>query len=253
MRKPLIAGNWKMHGSKASVATLLEQIKADSQSFNSIDIAVFPPFVYLAQVKQALEGTSLHWGAQNVCAYETGAYTGEVAASMLQEFACHYALIGHSERRHLFGEDLAMTAQKFAIAKIHGLIPILCVGETHEQREKGQTLAVIEQQLAAILALPSGIQALQQAVIAYEPVWAIGTGLTASVDQAQQVHRAIRGFLAQQDADIANKIQILYGGSVKADNSAALLAMLDIDGVLVGGASLQAKEFLAICQTALVK
>lgn len=251
MRKYLIAGNWKMHGSKVSIGTLLEALKK-AKLTDKADLAVFPSFTYLAQVQQSLAGTPIRWGAQNVSAYEQGAYTGEVSVAMLQDFACHYVLIGHSERRHLFGESLQETAQKFARAQSSGLMPILCVGETRDERERGQTLTIIQQQIAAILALPAGIKVFSQAVIAYEPVWAIGTGLTASPQEAQEVHLAIRDFIAKYDANIANHLQILYGGSVKADNSAALLAMPDIDGALVGGASLQAEDFLMIYKTAAV-
>lgn len=251
MRKYLIAGNWKMHGNKTSIGALLDALTKSKLS-DKADLVVFPPFTYLAQVQQSLAQTQVSWGAQNVSAYEQGAYTGEVSAAMLQDFACHYVLIGHSERRHVFGENLEVTAQKFARAQACGLVPILCVGETRSEREAGQTLSVIQQQIAAILALPTGIKIFSQAVIAYEPVWAIGTGLTASPQEAQTVHLAIRDFIAKYDANIANHLQILYGGSVKADNSAALLAMPDIDGALVGGASLQAEEFLMIYQTATV-
>ena len=247
MRKYLVAGNWKMNGSLSSVRELLSALKQSSS--RSADIAVFPPFVYLAEAASQLKGGDIAWGAQNVSEHPNGAYTGEIAASMLNDFACTYALVGHSERRTLYGETDAQVAAKFAAAQNAGLQPVLCVGETLEQREAGQTEAVVKRQLAAVIE-QVGIAALGNSVIAYEPVWAIGTGKTATPEQAQAVHAFIRSMIAKSDATIASFIRILYGGSVKRANAADLFAMTDIDGGLIGGASLDAEEFLGIVQAA---
>jgi triosephosphate isomerase len=247
MRRPFVAGNWKMNGSAASNKALLDGIKAGLAAVTSTEVAVCPPFVYLRDVAGQLQGTAVALGAQNLSEQSGGAYTGEISAAMLLDFGCRYVIVGHSERRAIYGESDALVAGKFAAARKAGLIPILCVGELLEEREAGTTEQVIARQLDAVLAL-EGIAAFAQAVVAYEPVWAIGTGKTASPDQAQAVHAFIRNKLAAQDATIADKLRILYGGSVKASNAVELFGMADIDGGLIGGAALQAEEFLAICR-----
>lgn len=248
MRRPFVAGNWKMHGTQTSIATLLNAIKA--AVIEGIDTVVFPPYIFIPQVEKLLNNSHIGWGGQNLCAEVSGAYTGEISALMLQEFNCRYVLIGHSERRTLYQEDDAVIAKKFMLARQHNLIPILCVGETLEQREQAQTFAVIEQQLQNLLAMAPNAILFENALIAYEPVWAIGTGKTASSDQAQEVHAMIRQLLARHNATVATNTRIIYGGSVKASNAAQLFAMPDIDGGLIGGASLIAEDFLAICQAA---
>jgi triosephosphate isomerase len=249
MRQALVAGNWKMNGTQQSIASLLGGIKQGIASVQRAEVAVCPPFVYLPAVAQALQGTPIAWGAQNLSSQAPGAFTGEIAAEMLVDFQCKYVIVGHSERRSLYGETDEIVAEKFAVAQKAGLIPIFCLGELLEEREGGQTEAVAARQLDAVIAR-NGVAALGKAVIAYEPVWAIGTGKTASPQQAQDVHEFIRKRIAAQDAGIAAKVQILYGGSMKASNAQELLAMPDIDGGLIGGAALKADEFLAICQAA---
>jgi triosephosphate isomerase len=249
MRQPLVAGNWKMNGSLDSIKSLIEGIKAGKDAVTTAEMAVCPPFVYVAQVAQMLAGTKVAVGAQDVSDQEAGAFTGEVAPGMLTDIGCKYVIVGHSERRSLYGESDEFTARKFAAARKAGLVPILCVGELLEEREQGITEAVVARQLDAVIKL-EGIAALGDAVIAYEPVWAIGTGKTASPQQAQDVHAFIRGKLTDLDADVAEKVQILYGGSMNAGNAADLLAMSDIDGGLIGGASLKADDFLAIGKAA---
>ncbi|MFQ5470366.1 MAG: triose-phosphate isomerase [Gammaproteobacteria bacterium] len=250
MRRPLVAGNWKMNGSKKSVEELLKNILAGADESASAEIVVCPPNVYLGQVESLLAGTGVAWGAQNICQVSTaGAYTGEISDEMLKDFGCSYVIVGHSERRTIYGETDELIAERFSTAQQAGIVPILCVGELLEEREQGTTEQVIARQLDATIN-HAGIAAFASAVIAYEPVWAIGTGKTATVEQAQQVHEFIRSRIASHDADIANKIRILYGGSVKPSNAADLISMPDIDGGLIGGASLQAEDFLAICQAA---
>lgn len=246
MRKVIVAGNWKMHGTKASVQALLTALTKSSGINSAAEMVVFPPFVFLEQTQRLLQGTGIYWGAQDVATEQSGAFTGEISASMLREFACKYVLVGHSERRSLYNETNAVVAKKFAIAKQAGLIPILCVGETLAEREKGLTQQVVSQQLQAILDLSTGAENLRQAVLAYEPVWAIGTGLTATPEQAQAIHALLRQQVAEHNPTIAQQLSILYGGSVKGSNAKALFAMPDIDGGLVGGASLDAQEFLQI-------
>ena len=243
--KKLVAGNWKMHGSLAVNRQLLADILS-GLSGSRADVAVCVPFPYLAQVQTVLAGSKLAWGAQNVSEHAQGAYTGEVAAAMLLDFGCRYVLVGHSERRALYGESDEAVAARFAAALAAGLTPILCVGEYLAEREAGITTEVVARQLDAVLAR-SGVVALARAVVAYEPVWAIGTGLTASPQQAQDVHALIRARVAREDAGVAQKLQILYGGSVKPGNARELFAMPDIDGGLIGGAALVAADFLAIC------
>ena len=249
MRKPLVAGNWKMHGSRAEnaqlVRSLLDLLRPDARA----EILVCPPFVYLWETERMLKDTDVSLGAQSLCAEALGAFTGEVSGAMLRDVGCRYVLVGHSERRQLFGEHDALVARKFVAAQAHGLTPVLCVGETLEEREAGRTGEVVSRQLEAVLAV-SGIAAFARAVVAYEPVWAIGTGRNATPDQAQDVHASIRAKLAALDAIIGGSVRILYGGSVKASNARELFAMADIDGGLVGGASLKAEEFAQICAAA---
>jgi triosephosphate isomerase len=247
MRRKLVAGNWKMNGSADSIRRLLQGIREGAAEVAVVELAVFPPFVYLGLVEQQLSGTPIAWGTQNLSEHASGAYTGEVAGPMLQDFHCAYVIVGHSERRTLYGETDEVVARKFAAARKIGLKPILCVGETLEERDQSITESVVERQLKAVLDL-EGVEAFNDAVIAYEPVWAIGTGRTATPQQAQDVHAFIRTKLADRDSAVAAKTRILYGGSMKAANAGELLAMPDIDGGLIGGASLEAKEFLAIAK-----
>lgn len=250
MRPSLIIGNWKMHGSLDSVRQLLTAILAHSESMaSSTRIGVCPSFVHLPLARELLSGSSVSLGAQNAHAEEQGAYTGEVAAGMLAEMGLDYVLVGHSERRQLFTESDADVAAKFLAVQKHGMQPVLCLGETLAEREKGITSEVVLGQLNAIIEA-AGIEAFARAVIAYEPVWAIGTGKTASPEQAQEVHAAIRQRLAEKDAEIAANTLLLYGGSVKSGNAVELFSQADIDGGLVGGASLAADEFIAICKSA---
>jgi len=248
MRRKLVAANWKMHGSRADNAPLVEAVLG-SRSLPDVECVLCPPFVYLSDVARLLRDTPVRLGAQDVCAEAGGAYTGEIAASMLRDVGCDYVIVGHSERRSLCGEDDALVARKFAAAQSRGMVPILCVGEQLAEREAGHTEQVVNRQLDAILAL-SGIASLARAVIAYEPVWAIGTGHNASPQQAGEVHAAVRARLARQDARIAAGLRILYGGSVKAGNARELFTQPDVDGGLIGGASLKAEEFLNILAAA---
>lgn len=247
MREKLVAGNWKMHGNLAENKQLLSAISAGLNGLNGAKFAVCVPYPYLSSVQNMLQDTDISWGAQNVSQYEKGAYTGEVSVSMLDDFECTYVIIGHSERRTLFGEDSYAVAEKYVAAQRADLTPILCVGETLEQREAGITEQIIQEQLTAVVNV-AGIESFSKAVIAYEPIWAIGTGKTASPQQAQDVHAFIRNGIATQDINIAKELTLLYGGSVKANNAAELFAMPDIDGGLIGGASLVANEFIAICR-----
>jgi triosephosphate isomerase len=248
MRAKLVVGNWKMHGSRAGNGALIEAILG-APSPPDVQCVVCPPFVYLAEIGRLLRDTAVKLGAQNVCAETQGAYTGEVCAAMLRDVGCEYVIVGHSERRSLYGEDDLLVARKFAAALAHGLTPILCVGEQLAEREAGRSCEVVGRQLDAVLAL-SGIAGLARAVVAYEPVWAIGTGRTASPQQAEEVHHFIRQRLVRQDANIAAGLQILYGGSVKAGNARELFGQSDVDGGLIGGASLKAEEFLSIMAAA---
>lgn len=238
-----------MNGSRATNRVLLDGLTKEMARVPGAEVSVCVPYVYLAEVAAQLQGKPISWGAQNVSEHAAGAFTGEISADMLRDFSCTYVIVGHSERRTLYAEDDALVARKFAAVRAAGMRPILCVGEQLEDREQGVTEAVVARQLDAVLAL-EGVAALQQAVIAYEPVWAIGTGKTASPDQAQAVHAFIRARVGEQDAGVAEGLRILYGGSVKADNAAELFAMSDIDGGLIGGASLNADEFMAICRAA---
>ncbi len=246
MRKKIVAGNWKMNGLAETVQELSNAV-ADIQA--RCEIVVFPPFVYLLTVIDMLRNTPVRVGAQNCATALLGAYTGEVSAPMLKDISCRYVLVGHSERRSLYGETDAIVAEKFMMVQQVGLTPMLCVGETRAEREAGKTFAVIQAQLDAVLQT-AGVSAFARAVIAYEPVWAIGTGLTATPEQAQEVHAKIREHIGAIDGKIADSLPILYGGSVKADNATALFTMPDIDGGLVGGASLDAAAFAKICHAA---
>jgi triosephosphate isomerase (TIM) len=251
MRRPLVAGNWKMHGSRSSIGELLDGIAAGVGDISGVDIAVCPPFAYLDAVQSRLKETAVAWGAQDVCEHAgPGAYTGEVSAAMLLDFGCRCVIVGHSERRNIYGESDVLVADKCATALDAGLTPILCVGELLEERERGETEAVVGRQLEAVFDRLGDPKRLQGAVIAYEPVWAIGTGKTATPAQAQEMHDFIRRRIAAEDSATAAGLVILYGGSVKAANAAELFAMADIDGGLIGGASLQAQEFLSICRAA---
>jgi triosephosphate isomerase (TIM) len=238
-----------MHGSLATHRSLLTELVSSISHIPAVKCAICAPFPYLALVQQILSGSGIAWGAQNMSPFESGAYTGEVSGAMLVDFGCRYVIVGHSERRSLFGENDDVVAQKYAAAQAAGLTPIVCFGETLEEQEAGRTETVVGSQLDAVLAR-AGVLSFAHAVIAYEPVWAIGTGKTATPEQAQAVHAYIRGRIAAQDAAVAQKVQVLYGGSVKGSNAAQLFAMSDIDGALVGGASLDAKELATICQAA---
>jgi len=249
MRRKLVAGNWKMHGTLAENATRLTQLVTELKGQDAFDVAVFPTTAYLFQCQKELAGSTIKWGAQNVSQYPSGAYTGEVSCSMLADFKCEYTLVGHSERREIFHETNEEVADKFAALLEANIQPVLCVGETLAQRESGDTMSVITQQINAVLD-KVGIAGFAKSVIAYEPVWAIGTGKTATPEQAQEVHAAIRQQLASQDANIAESLQILYGGSVKPDNAEAIFAQPDVDGALVGGASLNPTDFIKICNAA---
>ncbi|MGD9582073.1 MAG: triose-phosphate isomerase [Lysobacterales bacterium] len=248
MRTRLVAGNWKMQGSRAANAALLSTLTA-AHLPAAVEAAVMPPYPYLDQARELLAGSAIGLGGQDCSAESGGAFTGEVAAAMLADCGCRYVIVGHSERRARHAESDALVARKFAAAQAAGLRPVLCVGETLEERERDQTLDVVRRQLDAVLEL-TGVVAFADAVLAYEPVWAIGTGRTASPAQAQTVHAALRSHLAAMDANIAGSLRILYGGSVKGSNAGQLFAEADIDGGLIGGASLQAEEFLRIIDAA---
>lgn len=235
-----------MHGSLAQNEVLLNAVIGGAAHLDGVECAVCVPFPYLQQTQQKLVATRVKWGAQDAHQLEKGAYTGEVSAVMLKDFGCSYVLVGHSERRSLYGESSALVAEKFVAVQKAGMTPVLCVGETLEQREAGATESVVAGQLDAVINL-AGVQSLGNAVLAYEPVWAIGTGKTATPDQAQAVHAFIRRRVAGLDGRVAQGLRILYGGSVKASNAAELFTMADIDGGLIGGASLIAEDFLAIC------
>ena len=249
MRDFLVAGNWKMNGSSDANAELTDSILAGMPRSDSVKLLICPPYPYLAELAQKLAGSDLSLGAQNVSQHESGAYTGEVSPGMLRDIACEYVIVGHSERRAMMGDTSDIVAAKFVAALSVGLTPILCVGETLQERESNRTEAVIDEQLNAVLD-SAGVESFSSAVIAYEPVWAIGTGRTASPEQAQDVHRHLRAAMSSRSAEIASSIQILYGGSVKGENAAGLLTMPDIDGGLVGGASLKSDDFLAIAAAA---
>ena len=249
MRQFLIAGNWKMNGSLAANEALVSGIVNGVPDGAGFRLLVCPPFPYLASVASQVTGSAVALGAQNVSEHDSGAFTGETAPFMLVDVGCDYVIVGHSERRAIYGETSEQVAAKFMAAQAAGITPILCVGETLEERNAGTTEKVIDEQLDAVLDT-AGAAVFAAAVIAYEPVWAIGTGMTATPEQAQDVHRHIRARLAEHDAELAEKVQILYGGSMKGENAPGLLGMPDIDGGLIGGASLKASDFLAIAEAA---
>ncbi len=249
-RRPMVAGNWKMHGSMAMTDELVAGIAAAVAEMNNVDTLVCPPYPFIAAAFSRAGTSGLAVGAQDVCEQTgQGAFTGEVNGSMLKEIGCNYALVGHSERREYYAEDDQKVAQKYIAAQSADLVPVLCIGETQSEREAGQTEAVLTRQLRAVIDL-AGIASFANAVVAYEPVWAIGTGLTASPDQAQDTHAFIRGIFASEDAIISRDLRILYGGSVKPGNASELFSCADVDGGLIGGASLEAESFTAICAAA---
>jgi triosephosphate isomerase len=249
MRQRLAVGNWKMHGNLPENRALLDKVAVAAGGLSRAIASVCVPFPYLAQAQSVLAGSKAAWGGQNVSQHPKGAFTGEVSAGMLREFGCRHVIVGHSERRQLFGEDDATVALKAGAVLAEGMVPIICVGETLAERERGVTEEVVGRQLGAV-ADRIGAEGLKASILAYEPVWAIGTGKTATPEQAQAVHAYLRGALARRDKSIAASMPILYGGSVKAANAAELFGMQDVDGGLIGGASLVAEEFLAICQAA---
>lgn len=249
MRQPLVAGNWKMNGSRASIKTLLDGLNKGVVAVKVAEVAVCAPFIYLPDVQAQLQDTVIAWGGQDLSTEASGAFTGEIAASMLNDFGCKYVIVGHSERRAYHHESDETVARKFAAARAAGLKPILCVGETLDEREQGITEKVVARQLDAVIEL-EGVAALADGVLAYEPVWAIGTGMTATPEQAQDVHAFLRARVASHDAAVAEGLRILYGGSMKPGNAAELMAKADIDGGLIGGAALKAEDFLGICTAA---
>ena len=249
MRQPLVAGNWKMNGSRASVAELLNGLKAGMARVKTAEVAVCAPAVFIPAVQAELAGTPIKWGGQDVSVHASGAYTGEISGPMLADFACHYVIIGHSERRAYHAESDELVANKFSAARAAGLVPILCVGETLDEREAGVTEEVVGRQLDAVVA-HCGIDVVGEGVIAYEPVWAIGTGKTATPEQAQEVHAFIRARPAAASRSVADTVRVLYGGSMNPNNAAELMLQDDIDGGLIGGASLKATDFLAVCSAA---
>ncbi|MDP1651362.1 MAG: triose-phosphate isomerase [Rhodocyclaceae bacterium] len=248
MRKKFVAGNWKMHGSLESNAGLLQGVR-NGVAGMSVDVVVGVPYPYLAQAREALKGSNVAWGAQDVSEHAQGAYTGEVSAAMLADFGCRYVIIGHSERRSYYGDTDTIVAAKCAAALQANLVPILCVGETLDERERNVTAEVVTRQMDAVISR-CGIAALAKSVVAYEPVWAIGTGRTATPEQAQEVHALIRARVAREDAGVAAGLRILYGGSMKPNNAKELMAQPDIDGGLIGGAALVVADFVAICAAA---
>lgn len=251
MKRPyLVAGNWKMNGSVATNMTLIEGIAAGLKGVSSVELLVCPPAVYVQQVGALIGGRAIALGGQSLSDQEkSGAFTGETHGAMLRELGCRYVLVGHSERRALYGETDAVVAAKFCTAQKLGLIPVLCLGETLEERDGNATESVLARQLGAVLEA-AGVEAFAKAVIAYEPVWAIGTGRNATAAQAQAAHLFVRGLIAQRSASIAASVRVLYGGSVKPDNANELFACPDVDGGLIGGASLKSDDFLAICAAA---
>lgn len=249
MRRKLVAGNWKMNGRRASNAALVQAIGKQSDELGRVDLWLAPPTVYLLQLAELTAGSGVALMAQNAARELDGAYTGEVSAEMLADVGCQAVLVGHSERRSRYGESDAVVVEKFGRIQAAGLTPVLCIGETLDEREAGRTEGVVVGQLGAVVAA-FGVKCLSNAIVAYEPVWAIGTGRTASPEQAQEVHSLLRAEVATKDEGVAAGLRILYGGSVKSSNADALFAMPDIDGALVGGASLDANEFVAIAQAA---
>ena len=249
MRRPLVAANWKLNGSLEMASSLVSEINAECSKSAKVDVVIAPPYPYMATVAELINCENIHLGAQSAAQHQTGAYTGEVSATMLAEFGCKYVIVGHSERREYYGETDQVVAEKFMQIQAAGLLPILCVGETLAQRESGVVQETIVKQVDAVVQ-KAGIEAMNNAVIAYEPIWAIGTGKTASPEQAQEVHAMIRGEISKHSSKTADGLRILYGGSVKADNAAELFSQTDIDGGLIGGASLVAEQFNAIVSAA---
>ena len=247
-RQPLVAANWKMSGNRAAVQALLHGFRQGLPE-RGVEVLVCPPFIHIPLAAELLAGSGIGLGAQTLSEYGDGAYTGEISAQMLNDYGCRYVIIGHSERRHILGESNETVGKKFRQARENGLQAILCLGEQLAEREADMTEQVLSEQLDAVIAA-AGVASLRDAVIAYEPVWAIGTGKTATPEQAQAAHSFIRLQMARHDDRIADELRILYGGSVKADNATALFAMADVDGGLIGGASLKVDEFLAICRAA---
>ncbi len=249
MRQVMVAGNWKMNGSSDSVKELMAGIKQGMASVTKAEVVVCPPAIHISRVCGSANDTAIKVGAQNICDQDKGAFTGEISADMLKDAGCEYAIVGHSERRALYGETDELVAKRFAAARRNGIKPIFCIGETLEEREAGITNDVCARQIDAVIAL-EGVEALADGVIAYEPVWAIGTGKVATPEQAQDVHAFIRGKIAALNADVAEGLRILYGGSMNPANAKDLIGRPDIDGGLIGGASLKAEDFLAICKAA---
>ena len=249
MRQPMVAGNWKMNGSSDSVKKLIAGIKEGMSSVTKAEVVVCPPAVYISRVVGGAADSGIKVGSQNICDEDKGAFTGEISGEMLKDIGCDYAIIGHSERRALYGESDELVAKRFAAARRNGVKPIFCIGETLEERESGVTNDVCSRQIDAVIEL-EGVESLADGVIAYEPVWAIGTGKTASPEQAQEVHAFIRGKIASLNAEVAEGLRILYGGSMNAGNAKELIGQADIDGGLIGGASLKPEDFLAICTAA---
>lgn len=249
MRTPIVMGNWKLNGTKESVSALIKGLEAAADAATNVEVAVCPPAIFIEQVANLVANNSIEFGAQDVSTQVSGAFTGETSPVMVKEFGAKYSLVGHSERRQYHNETDAVVAEKFVAIQKHGLVPVVCIGETLEERETDKTFAVVETQLKAVVDL-AGIDALENCVIAYEPVWAIGTGKVATSAQAQEVHAHIRNWLAEQSKVVAEKVQILYGGSVKASSAKELFAQADIDGGLVGGAALIVEEFAGIIEGA---
>ena len=252
MRRKLVVGNWKMHGSRTQVRELIEGLATGTAGFKKVEIAVGPTLLHMGLVAElcATEGAShLKLAAQNVVAESEGAFTGEVSAPMLTDYGVNYVMVGHSERREIYADTDQIVAAKFKASQASGLIPILCLGESLAQREQGISAEVVLAQLNAVIEV-AGLESLQSAVLAYEPIWAIGTGKTASKEQAQEIHRVLREHIAKSDTTVAKGIRILYGGSVNAANATELFSQADIDGGLVGGASLKVEEFVSICKSA---
>ncbi len=249
MRQVMVAGNWKMNGTSESVRELMTGIKQGMATVNTAEVVVCPPAIYIPRVCGSVDGTTIKVGSQNICDQDKGAFTGEISGEMLKDVGCEYAIIGHSERRSLYGETDALVARRFAAARRNGIKPILCIGETLQERDAGETNNVCARQIDAVINL-EGVEALADGVIAYEPIWAIGTGKTATPEQAQKIHAFIRGKIAALNTTVAEGLRILYGGSMNPANAAELMTQMDIDGGLIGGASLQADDFLRICQIA---
>ena len=250
MRRPLVAGNWKMNGDSESTTNLINGIADGRDDVTTAEVLVCPPYILIPRATDALNGRAdIALGAQDLDINQNGAFTGQISAAMLVDAGCKYVIVGHSERRAIYGESDQDVADKFKVAQGGGLIPVLCVGETLEERESGNTESVVARQIQAVIDLV-GIDNFDNAVIAYEPVWAIGTGKTATPEMAQEVHKFIRDMLSALNTGVANNLRLLYGGSMNAGNAESLIGMADIDGGLIGGASLQAESFLAICKAA---